>query len=330
MLTYTDEAHGYGNFGTDDPPAQSPLDSTPVVGSETPNLDDAAFTAGAGKNAYSDFGAGHTDNYTDPSSSSGNWVFAYDCLSFHVDSMAGTGVGPATAPPYDLTGNVTFTMGRGCGTFDYGYGAVPPNTAPTAVAGARPTTTAIGSPVAFDGSGSSDDRQAPNELTYNWTFGDGSAAASGQSVSHAYAKPGSYTATLKVTDSDGLTDTDTVAITVTGSVDLKVTKIDAGAAAKGVRDGEKVTIKATISNSGSTAAAVSSTAFLLDGQPMTGSPVATPAIGAGKSVVVSLTWNTKGGTGDHTLTVTANSAGVVAETNETNNSATLKVIVKPR
>ena len=28
-LAYTDEAHGYGNAGTDDPPAQSPLDSVP-------------------------------------------------------------------------------------------------------------------------------------------------------------------------------------------------------------------------------------------------------------------------------------------------------------
>ena len=26
-LDYTDEAHGYGNAGTDDPPAQTPLDS---------------------------------------------------------------------------------------------------------------------------------------------------------------------------------------------------------------------------------------------------------------------------------------------------------------
>ena len=36
-LVYTDEAHGYGNAGTDDPPAQSPLDSTPTPGSASPN-----------------------------------------------------------------------------------------------------------------------------------------------------------------------------------------------------------------------------------------------------------------------------------------------------
>jgi len=43
LLAYTEEDHGYGNVGTDDPPAQTPLDSRPEPGSDTPNLDDAAF-----------------------------------------------------------------------------------------------------------------------------------------------------------------------------------------------------------------------------------------------------------------------------------------------
>jgi len=45
-MIYTDEAHGYGNFGVDDPPAQTPVDSAPQPGNATPNLDDAAFTLG--------------------------------------------------------------------------------------------------------------------------------------------------------------------------------------------------------------------------------------------------------------------------------------------
>ena len=117
-LMYTDEAHGYGNVGTDDPPAQSPLDSQPEPGSDTPNLDDAAFTAASGDNHFSD--KNWTDNYTDPSTSDGNWHFTYGCLSFTVDSMSGTDVGPSTAPG-NLKGNVTFDMGAGCGSFDYGY-----------------------------------------------------------------------------------------------------------------------------------------------------------------------------------------------------------------
>ena len=91
LLGYTDENHGYGNVGTDDPPAQSPLDSQPEPGSETPNLDDAAFTAAGGDSHFSDGGAGHVDNYTDPASADGQWRFAYDCLAFDVTRMAGPG-----------------------------------------------------------------------------------------------------------------------------------------------------------------------------------------------------------------------------------------------
>ena len=68
-LAYTDEAHGYGNAGTDDPPAQSPLDSVPQPGNSSPNLADAAFTAAAARSTYSDAGEGHTDNYENPANS---------------------------------------------------------------------------------------------------------------------------------------------------------------------------------------------------------------------------------------------------------------------
>ena len=125
-LLYTDEAHGYGNAGTDDPPAQSPLDSVPEPGSATPDLNDAAFTAAAGRNAFSDFGAGWIDNYEDPSrqtkdaEATTDWLFDFGCLSFKVLQMSGNGDGPARSNG-DLTGTVAFTLGKGCGRYDYGY-----------------------------------------------------------------------------------------------------------------------------------------------------------------------------------------------------------------
>ncbi len=150
LLTYTDEAHGYGNVGTDDPPAQSPLDSQPDPGNETPDLNDAAFTAAAGDSAFSDFGDGWIDNYTDPSQDSicvancglpllastiNPWRFAYDCLQFDVTDMAGEDIGPATSPG-NLTASMDVTIGDGCVPFGYGRAQVadPPVAAPAPVA----------------------------------------------------------------------------------------------------------------------------------------------------------------------------------------------------
>ena len=120
LLAYTDENHGYGNVGTDDPPAQSPLDSQPEPENEDPNLDDAAFTAAGGDATFSDSGGGHVDNYSDPSREDGLWRFAFNCLSFEVRRMAGQDIGEAK----NLDGDVTFRTGEGCGAFDYGTGAV--------------------------------------------------------------------------------------------------------------------------------------------------------------------------------------------------------------
>src|SRR5439155_17366896 len=55
--------------------------------------------------------------------------------------------------------------------------------------------------LAFNGSGSFD--SGGSITSYAWTFGDG-GSASGVTVSHAYAVPGTYNATLTVTDSRGM------------------------------------------------------------------------------------------------------------------------------
>ena len=52
---------------------------------DPPNLDDAAFKPGQ---SFSAAGAGHVDNYSDPSREDGAWRFDFDCLGFGVMSMA--------------------------------------------------------------------------------------------------------------------------------------------------------------------------------------------------------------------------------------------------
>ncbi len=89
------------------------------------------------------------------------------------------------------------------------------NAAPTAVAQARPTTALVFEPVEFDGSGSFDDRQPSSELAYAWDLdGNGSFETTGATATMFYASAGTYAATLRVTDAAGLSDTDTVTVTV--------------------------------------------------------------------------------------------------------------------
>jgi PKD repeat protein len=86
---------------------------------------------------------------------------------------------------------------------------------PTAAITATPASGAVPLAVSFNGSAST----APAGATltnYAWNFGDG-GTATGATASRTYTAPGSYTATLTVTDSFGQTDSETVAINVTNS-----------------------------------------------------------------------------------------------------------------
>lgn len=108
--------------------------------------------------------------------------------------------------------------------------------------------------------------------------------------------------------------------------DLRVSDIVANNN-KNVREGEKVTIKATIVNEGNADAPASTTRFVLDGTTVLGTPATAP-VPAGGSVIVSVLWDTRGVKGQHVITVTADSERVVAESNEGNNTSTLTVTVQ--
>ena len=78
----------------------------------------------------------------------------------------------------------------------------PPPAPPTAVISSSSTVGEAPLAVQFDGSRSSATDHPI--VSYSWNFGDGSASA-GSQVSHNYTEPGTYQATLTVTDEIGLT-----------------------------------------------------------------------------------------------------------------------------
>jgi len=83
------------------------------------------------------------------------------------------------------------------------------NQPPLAVASAAPSSGPAPLAVGFSAAGSSDPDGDP--LTYDWDFGDGSAHSSAAAPAHSYAA-GTYTATLRVSDNHGHSDTATVRI----------------------------------------------------------------------------------------------------------------------
>jgi PKD repeat protein len=83
--------------------------------------------------------------------------------------------------------------------------------APVANAGG-PYMGTTGTPIALNGSGSTDPQS--EALSYSWNFGDGGTADTGSSPSHTYAQPGSYVISLTVTNSSGLSGTATAQATI--------------------------------------------------------------------------------------------------------------------
>ncbi|MEY2512905.1 MAG: hypothetical protein QOJ89_263, partial [bacterium] len=78
-------------------------------------------------------------------------------------------------------------------------------------------TVPAGVRVGFDGRASSDDRPgapAGSISAYAWSFGDAGTGAGAQ-PGHAFAKPGTYSVTLQVTDNSAKTDTKIRTIVIT-------------------------------------------------------------------------------------------------------------------
>ncbi len=137
------------------------------------------------------------------------WTFTYD-----EELVTLYGVDPefvfVLAGTYEV--NLTVLDAGGLSDYDTVTVTVAENQGPTADAGADDTIT-VGSTFVFDGSGSSDDVLVVN---YTWTFEyDGEPVTLyGEAPSFDFDEVGTYEVTLTVEDAEGLTDTDTVVITV--------------------------------------------------------------------------------------------------------------------
>jgi hypothetical protein len=89
----------------------------------------------------------------------------------------------------------------------------------------------------------------------------------------------------------------------------------------------RTTLTATVSNLG-TAPATGVVVRFLDGQTAIANSAPLASLAASASAQVSVTWNTRGENGEHTITAVADPANTVAESDENNNQASRTVTVK--
>ena len=88
-----------------------------------------------------------------------------------------------------------------------------PPAPPVANASASPTSGLPGTTVSFTSTGSAAGTSGSPIATFAWAFGDG-ATATGATVSHTYTVPGTFSASLTVTDGNGTTAASTVTIQI--------------------------------------------------------------------------------------------------------------------
>ncbi len=104
------------------------------------------------------------------------------------------------------------------------------NEAPTVTASVDKPSGAAPHAVQFTATGSDDG--PVGDLEYSWDFGDGAGGSLAQSPAHTYLTPGTFTATVTVSDAGGKTGTAQVVVTVTDPPGNKPPTVKAAAAPK--------------------------------------------------------------------------------------------------
>jgi len=204
-----------------------------------------------------------------------------------------------------------------------------PNRPPVADAGPDSSAKA-GQSVSFNGSGSKDSDGWI--ASYSWEFNDRGATATGSKPSHTFQDAGTYYVKLTVKDDDGATASDTVVVTVDvlRPADLVVTGSDISVTPSYPKDGDTLSIRATIRNQGEVGA-TGVGVEVFDEHPdgstyalarSTGFSVAA----GGSSVVTAAVGGALRGT--HTIRVRID-AGSNNQSNGSNDEATRTVEVEP-
>ena len=197
----------------------------------------------------------------------------------------------------DFTGTVTLEVTDGQETTSDTAAVTVTNVAPKVDAGVDQNVDE-GDMVQFGGTAS--DAGTCDTLTYSWDFGDGSAAVTGTlTPTHSYCDNKIYTVTLTVTDGNGESTSDTLAVTV----DNKAPTADAGPD-QTTTEGAIIAFSGSSKDAGTCDTLTYSWDFGDSSAAVTNTLTPTHAYGDNGDYMVTLTvTDDEGGVGTDTLTV---------------------------
>ena len=201
-----------------DPQGKTASETVEIVVSERANAAPSVVTAADPTTGRAPLRVRFSANATDPDGPERDITYLWD-FGDDAGSQFGRNVSHTYRTPGTYTATVTATDRDGA--FDTAEVTIvvdgpPANQPPTVQIAADPRSGTAPLPVRFTSAARDPEGK---QLLMVWDFGDG-AKAGGPSISHTYRSPGTYTATLTVTDPGGLTATASLQITVSGPTAL--------------------------------------------------------------------------------------------------------------
>ena len=212
--TYTAPGTYTATVTATDPQGKTGTDTVEIVVTEDGNQAPVVNATSDPASGQAPLQVSFSAQATDPDGPASELIYLWDFDDGGANAF-GRNASHTYMEPGTYTATVTVTDGDGAfGTAEVEVVVEDPpgNVPPQVQAAASPRSGAAPLQVRFTSAATDPDG---DQVSTVWDFGDG-VRAGGANINHTYGQPGTYTATVTVTDPGGLTDTDSVQITVTG------------------------------------------------------------------------------------------------------------------